>query len=97
MNDETLKLDMSRVGPTIKPTIQDAIAVVAEHFGLTKGQAMELMRTPTHPHGLRDTFAGQAMQGLLTSGHDFENSSEVAMYAFTVANSMMERREKNAR
>lgn len=49
----------------MKPTIHEIIAHVAEHYGITKTEANEIMRTPTHPLTLRDQLAIGAIQGML--------------------------------
>ena len=43
------------------PTVFEAIDHLAEHYGLTREQARNLIRTPLHPVTLRDQFAGQAL------------------------------------
>lgn len=52
----------------MKPTIQEVIAHLSEHYGITKTQVVELMRIPIHPRTLRDDLAMAALQGICASG-----------------------------
>jgi len=77
------------------PTIYEVATHVAEHYGITKGQAFEIMRTPTHPAGLRDEFAGKAMQSYLTHPDVSEYSTrEWAAEAYDMADAMLKERLK---
>lgn len=76
-------------------TIHEVIALVAGHYGVTKTDAMEIMRTPTHPKTMRDDFAKSAMQGYLARNDSFyQNIDSVSSYAYKVADSMLKEREK---
>lgn len=55
----------------------------------------EIRRTlPSSGMDLRDYFAAKAMQGLLTSGGDFEKFSHLATDAYSIADAMLAQRTK---
>lgn len=84
----------------MKPTILEALHHLSEHFGLSLTEVRELLRTPLHPHDLRDTFAGQAMQSLAVAAQDesvtgLENmAADMARACYTIADAMLEARLK---
>lgn len=82
----------------MKPTIHEVISHVAEHYGITKSEAMEIMRTPTHPKTMRDDFAKSAMQGLLSdlpkSMYGLNWESNVVSGAYRIADAMLQERFK---
>lgn len=72
------------------PTMHEVASHVAEHYGITKGQAFEIMRTPTHPPaGLRDEFAIHAPKSI--SDMTLE---ENASWRYKYADAMLKERTK---
>lgn len=81
------------------PTIREAIDHLREHYGLSMGDALALVRTPLHPIGLRDELASKALAlgraGLkdnLPAGCTWATQVAVATYA--VADAMLAERLK---
>lgn len=77
----------------MKPTLTEAVNHLREHYGLSMPEVLGLLRTPLHPAGLRDEFAGRALIGAMSRG--WRNPSEVAKEAFAAADAMMEARNAN--
>jgi hypothetical protein len=71
-----------------KPTVHQVLEHVMEHYGLTRAQALVIMRTPLHPHDLRDEFAGCALAGLC-AGPDSYTSKELAVTSYQIADEML--------
>lgn len=65
---------------------------LAEHYGLTMAQVVELLRTPTHPAGMRDEFALAAMPYALDCCCPSYDAA--AKIAYTVADAMLVERVK---
>lgn len=94
LNDETLRQEIVRTGgPQTMPKIHEAVAVLAEHFGLTKLQAMEVIRTPTHPRELRDEFAKAAITGVIAEAVCYPEE-DMAEMAYKLADAMLKERAK---
>lgn len=76
-----------------KPNIHDVLENACEKFGLTIAEALAIMKTPLHPHGLRDEFAGKAMQGLMAqpSAHEWIEEG-IAEAAYRQADAMLKAR-----
>lgn len=74
-----------------KPTIIEVVHTIAEHYGLTHGQALEIMRTPTHPSELKDDFAKAAMVGVMAWG--YHDPNDIARLSYDVAKAMLKVRK----
>lgn len=74
-----------------KPTIHDILQLACERFGLTWVEALAITKTPLHPQGLRDEFAGLAMQACLARGDD-TNRPGIAEWAYCMADAMLNAR-----
>ncbi len=75
-----------------KPNIHDILEHTSKHFGLTMSEALAIMKTPLHPRGLRDEFAGQAMQAVIARGDD-TNRPGMAEWSYAMADAMLKARE----
>ncbi len=86
----------------MKPTIHDAVAHLADHYGMPKSEVLALLRVPVllrapvHPHGMRDEFAGRAMQAIVSTVPHLEQvrPADVAFEAYYYADAMMAERIK---
>lgn len=88
----------------MKPTLREVIDHVREHYGLSMEETIALLRTPLHPTGLRDEFAGRALQGICSGPGHFDRlvaaASEnmvspqvaVASAAYSLADAMLTER-----
>ena len=74
-----------------KPTSLDIINLASAHFGISCLEAATIIKTPTHPHGLRDEFAGLAMQACLARGDD-TNRPGIADWSYAMADAMLKAR-----
>lgn len=78
----------------MKPTQREVLDHVRERFGLSLTEALEVMKTPVHPAGLRDEFAMAAMSGMLANQSLRGSYPQVAKSAYTAADAMLEERIK---
>lgn len=75
---------------------KEVINHVREHFGLTLGEVIGLLRVPTHPRELRDEFAMAAITGTLPGAAvDDARVKEYAQWAYKMADAMLEARNAN--
>lgn len=72
----------------MKPTVQEVRNHLREHYDLTAAELQELLRTPLHPGGLRDEFAGKAMQAIISLG--VYSTSDCAEEAYLYAGAMLD-------
>jgi hypothetical protein len=85
---------------TNSPSKTEVIEHLREHYGLSLAQVVRIMNSPTHPHELRDTFAGQALQGLLADPKPFVEedgktlAESYAEVAYVYADAMLAERVK---
>lgn len=86
-----------------KPTVKEIRDHIREHFGLTMLELVEVLNTPLHPSGMRDEFAGQAMQALINGQTDTHRTdrldgvlgfSKIAQASYAAADAMLEARTK---
>lgn len=84
----------------MKPTIHDALKLVAEHYGLSMPATKALMRRSINEKTLRDEFAMAALNGVLSNydgnlgtSYPLENKN-LAIACYAVADAMMIEREK---
>jgi hypothetical protein len=80
------------------PTAKEVRDFLREHYGLTLKELCDILNTPTHPKGLRDEFAGQAMSamisGSLANGVQINKPESLVIVnsAFAFADAMLEAR-----
>jgi len=80
----------------MSPSIQDVIALIRDRYGLSMAETLKILKTPLHPQGLRDQFAGQALAGVTSNPESGCNStSDLAHWAYRCADAMLKERIKN--
>jgi hypothetical protein len=79
-----------------KPTIHEVVDHVRNHFGLTLAEAIDVMKTPTHPAGLRDKFAAKAMQ-MLFDDWSLAKDYNLCTRAYRTADAMLDARVSTQR
>lgn len=77
---------------SLRPTIQEVIAHLSEHYGITKTQVVELMRIPIHPRTLRDDLAIGAMSNIYLHGD--QNPEYIANRLYQIADAALKERLK---
>jgi len=77
----------------MKITAVDIARVAASHYGVTTTDILSIMKVPTHPATLHDTFAAAAMQGLIAADTEGNiSASDIAELAYAQADAMLEAR-----
>ena len=74
-----------------KPTVKDLLDHLQQHYDLPMLEVIGIMRTPTHPKGLRDELAMAALP--LCGGHVV--AGDTAREAYAIADALLEVRYLN--
>lgn len=81
---------------SIKPSGITMLYFLRDHYGMSFEEIRNILHVPTHPHDLRDQFAGQAMQSFIlnptTLNH--HNWASIVSGAYQIADAMLKERSK---
>lgn len=77
-----------------KPTQLAMIRHLSEHFGLPFTEVAAIMKVPTHPADMRDTFAALAMPSLLRDPEMDMGGDNIARQSYYYADAMLAERTK---
>lgn len=80
----------------MKLTIQEVVAHLSEHYGITKTQVVELLRISIHPRTLRDELAMAAMATIPAYAEDIRgwHVEDIAGHIYGVADAALKERLK---